>query len=263
MFSTFKLGSKQRKVGSDETITDQKLNGKDQLIDQYKLTRKKAGKNTKAIQQDWHNSITMAHTMLVEVNQELSKILKELNEISEKLDKINEKSKSAGAVKKFKVVEFRMKNASKAADEIVKEFKSSISFHLVIAAEKISELKDKDFKNLEEDLGTKEVKKLKDIFQRIKLLQQNINSNAQDANQVAEPSKKKKQELVTESRSSTYESEEYSDDEYDDSSEEEVTAPKKNFTKKKTPSDVEYSESSSSYVSDPSSGSSDSTSSDS
>ena len=44
-----KLGSKQSKVGGDKTITDKKPDGKDQPIDQYKLTSKQAGKNTKSM----------------------------------------------------------------------------------------------------------------------------------------------------------------------------------------------------------------------
>lgn len=261
--SWFKLGSKQSKVRSDEAITDQKLDGKDQPIDQYKLTSKKAGKNTKEIKQGWHDSITTAHKMLVEVNQELSKILKELDDISNKLDKLNQKSELDGTLLKFNYVRDKMDAASDDADNIAKDFRKFIPKNISQAAEQISKITKEDFNKLEKKIGKKEVQKLKDTFRRIKLLQQNINTNAQDSNQAAEHSKKKKQELVTDSRSSTYESEEYSDEEYDDSSEEEVTAPKKNFTKKKNPTENEDSESGSVLVGTPSSSSSDSTGSDS
>jgi hypothetical protein len=217
-----KLGSKQSKVGGDETITDKKPDGKDQPIDQYKLTSKKAGKNTKAIQQGWHDSITMAHTMLVEVNQELSKILKELDDISNKLDKLNKKSELKGALRKFNYVRDKMDAASSDANCIATDFKKLIPKHINKAAEQISAITTEDFYQLEKHIGKKEVKKLKDIFHRVKFLHQNISTNAQDANQSAEPSKKKKPQLVVLRQSS------YSDSEEDDSlSEKKVPAKNK------------------------------------
>jgi hypothetical protein len=266
--SCFKLGSKQSKVRSDETITDQKLDGKDQPIDQYKLTSKKAGKNTKEIKQGWHDSITTAHKMLVEVNQELSKILKELEDISNKLDKLNQKSELDGTLLKFNYVLDKMDAASGDANHIAKDFRKLIPKHISQAAEQISKITKEDFNKLEKKIGKKEVQKLKDAFRRIKLLQQNVNTNAQDANQAAERSKKKKPELVTDSRSSAYkseeyESEEYDSEEYDSSSEEEVTTNKKNLTEKKNSSEEKSSESSSTDRDESSSSSSDSTSSDS
>jgi hypothetical protein len=234
--SWFKLGSKQSKVRSDETITDQKLDGKDQPIDQYKLTSKKAGKKTKEIKQDWNNSITIAHTMLVEVNQELSKILKELDEISARLDKIRNPQELLNAKKKFNAVREPMSHATYSAIRIENDFKKDVCGNLRLAADRISKVTAEDFSVLEKGMGLGTFNRIKEMFERIKLLDRNINANPQDTNQAAEPSKKKHSNAVDGDQTS------YADSEGSDSSSEDegiidnITSTKKKVSiKKKVP----------------------------
>lgn len=197
MLSTSNTGSDSSKVPGAQTTTYQKLDGKTQPIDQYRLSSKKAGKNTKEIQQEWLDSITTAHTMLVGVNQELSNILEKLDAISAKLDKIKDKSKLAGAIDKVNYVRDRMFTASGVADDVKKDFENLIPKHIDHAAQQISLITDEDFNKLKNEIGEDEVNELQTIFHQINLLAQNINANRkdanpQDANQAAETSKKKK-----------------------------------------------------------------------
>jgi hypothetical protein len=192
---------------STKTPRVQKLDGKTQPIGQYKLISKKAGKNTEEIKQGWHDSITIAHNMLVEVNQELEKILDELNEISKALNKLNKKLGANDAVKRFETCREHIKNATSTSDRLRQEFNKYVPRYIKFAAATIKDFTAEDFEKLKKGLNKKEVEKLKEIFDRIKLLEQNINLNSHDVSQAADAAKRNKSHQIQRNQGSVSKSE--------------------------------------------------------
>jgi hypothetical protein len=165
---------------------------KPQLIDQFRLFNKAAGENTKKIKADWHDSITTAHKMLVNVNTELDSILAELDEISEALKNLGKKTGLGDAVNKFNDVQKEIKLASETANRFVDSFNRSLPPRLVKAGSAIEKFTKKDFEKLEEKLGKDKVKRIKNTFAKIRALEQNVKNNFQDPDQPADHSVKKK-----------------------------------------------------------------------
>lgn len=171
----------------------EKLDGnKPQPINQFRLTNKAAGEKTKKIKEDWHDSITMAHTMLVNVNTELDSILAELDDISDALKKLGKGTGLDGVVKKFNDVQTEIKIASDTAKGFVDSFYKDLPPRLVKAGSAIEKFTKKDFENLEEQIGKEKVGKTKTTFAKIRAFEQNVKNNFQDADQPADLSGKKK-----------------------------------------------------------------------
>ena len=197
MFSRI-TGTRPKTDGSIDGVNPlQKLDGKKpQHIDQFRLTNKAAGENTKKIKADWHDSITTAHKMLVNVNTELDSILAELDDISEALKNLGKKTGSDGAVNRFNNVKKEIRIASETANRFVDSFNRSLPPRLVKAGSAIEKLTKKDFEKLEKQLDKDKVQKIKNTFAKIKALEQNVKNNFQGADQPADPSGKKKSQRV-------------------------------------------------------------------
>ena len=197
MFSRI-TGTRPKTDGSIDGVNPlKKLDGeKPQPIDQFRLTNKAAGENTKKIKADWHDSITTAHKMLVNVNTELDSILAELDDISEALKNLGKKTGSDGAVNRFNNVKKEIKLASETANRFVDSFNRSLPPRLVKAGSAIGKLTPKDFDKLEKQLDKDKVQKIKNTFAKIKALEQNVKNNFQGADQPADPSGKKKSQRV-------------------------------------------------------------------
>ena len=197
MFSRI-TGTRPKTDGSIDGVNPlKKLDGKKpQHIDQFRLTNKAAGENTKKIKADWHDSITTAHKMLVNVNTELDSILAELDDISEALKNLGKKTGSDGAVNRFNNVQKEIKFASETANRFVYSFNKDLPPRLVKAGSAIEKLTPKDFDKLEKKIGKNKVQKIKNTFEKIKTLEQNVKNNFQGADQPADPSGKKKSQRV-------------------------------------------------------------------
>ncbi len=119
---------------TSEGVQVEKFDGKKtQPIAQFRLTSKAAGKKTEKIKDEWRDSITTAHTMLVNVNKELASILKELDDISKELKTLRNKSGSKDIIQKFNDVKDELQLASDKADGIVKSFKDHVPPSLIRA----------------------------------------------------------------------------------------------------------------------------------
>jgi hypothetical protein len=187
-------GTRPKTVGPTDGVNpSKKLDGKKtQLIDQFRLTNKAAGEKTTKIKEDWHDSITMAHKMLVNVNTELDRILVELDEISDALKKIGKGTGSDGAVKKFNAVKTEMKSVSNTAKKFAVSFRNDIPPILAKAGSAIEKFTQKDYENLEKKIGNEKVGKIKNTLAKIKTLEQNVKNTFQVVDQPADHSVKKK-----------------------------------------------------------------------
>lgn len=187
-------GQKPKTDGSIDGVNSSKeLDGKKpQPINQFRLTNKAAGKNTKKIKEDWNDSITTAHKMLVNVNEELNKILVELEDISNALKKIGNKKGLDNGVKKFNNVQKELITATHKANKLVGSFNKSLPPILIKAGSEIKKLTEKDYKELEEKLGKDKFEKTKKTFAKIMALGQNVKTNLQNLNQSGDHSGRKK-----------------------------------------------------------------------
>ena len=198
MFSRI-TGTRPKTDGSIDGVNPLKeLDGKKpQPIDQFRLTNKAAGENTKKIKKEWLDSITTAHTMLVNVNKELESILSELEDISNALKNLGKKTGSGDAVNRFNAVQKEIKVASDRANRFVYSFNKDLPTCLVKAGSAIKRLTAKDFEKLEKQIGKNKVENIKNTFARIKALEQNVKKNFREVDQPADPSGKKKSQKVS------------------------------------------------------------------